>query len=354
MALFLPSALPLPGPFSADGPAAASELPLCWPEDRLRGTSQEHHIRKDIAAAFRAPPTGRARRPAATGRFFGGAIRRVDLPPDVRKVALTFDLCEQPHEISGFQGDIVDYLRDNRIPATFFAGGKWFLTHPQRAEQILADPLFEVANHAWEHRNFRLLDTTRANVEIGAAQRAYEIIRAGLEARGCRAPWSRQPAHRAAPQSMHLFRFPFGACKPDSLKAVNDAGLMAIQWDVSSGDPWRGMTTEDMVRQVVGRTRPGSIIIFHANGRGWKTGAALPQIIRALRNRGFGFVTVSELLAIPGAKPVVSKTCYDARPGDSDRYDALAVKLEARYRAFYERFAPADRKPAARERAAPH
>jgi hypothetical protein len=63
---------------------------------------------------------------------------------------------------------------------------------------------------------------------------------------------------------------------------------------------------------------------------------------------------VSELLAIPGAKPVVSKTCYDARPGDSDRYDALAVKLEARYRAFYERFAPPDRKPAARERAAPH
>ena len=40
----------------------------------------------------------------------------------------------------------------------------------------------------------------------------------------------------------------------------------------------------------------GSIIIMHANGRGWHTAAALPQVIDLLRQRGFELVTVSKLL----------------------------------------------------------
>src|SRR5262249_9464064 len=80
-------------------------------------------------------------------------IRRVTLTGDKKLVALTFDLCEQPSEISGYQGGIVDFLRANRIKATFFMGGKWMLSHRERTQQLMSDPLFEVANHTWEHRN---------------------------------------------------------------------------------------------------------------------------------------------------------------------------------------------------------
>lgn len=134
---------------------------------------------------------------------------------------------------------------------------------------------------------------------------------------------------------MSLFRFPFGACNAGALKALDDRGLMAIQWDVSSGDPWRALTTERMVKSVLRRARSGSIIIFHANGRGWRTGEALPRIIAGLRRRGFGFATVGEMLSIPGARPVIARTCYNERPGDSDRYDALGRRLEMKYDAFY-------------------
>jgi hypothetical protein len=82
---------------------------------------------------------------------------------------------------------------------------------------------------------------------------------------------------------------------------------------------------------------PGSILIFHANGRDWHTAAALPRITTALAAKGYEFVTVNEFLATPGARPVFTRTCYDNRPGDSDRYDDLATRLDVQYRAFYDR-----------------
>ena len=308
---------------------------LCWQPKQLRAQPGEHAIRKGIRQAYVPAPRGRPHAADAGFRMIPGAIRRVRLPKGQRLVALTFDLCEQPYEITGYQGDIVDYLRANKIPATFFAGGKWMLTHSQRAQQIMADPLFELANHSWEHRNFRLLSGARLEREIDGAQRAYERTRAALAQRRCRMPGVRGFAHEQAPRRMSLFRFPFGACNARALQVVNQRGLLAIQWDVSSADPWKGLTAERMVRHVLDRARSGSIIIFHANGRGWRTGEALPAIISGLRRKGFGFATVSQLLAVPGATPVVSRTCYDVKPGDADRYDELGRRLEARYQQFY-------------------
>jgi hypothetical protein len=51
-----------------------------------------------------------------------------------------------------------------------------------------------------------------------------------------------------------------------------------------------------MIRAVVGHARSGSIIVFHINGRGWKTHEALPAILSGLRERGFRFVPLSELM----------------------------------------------------------
>jgi len=62
-----------------------------------------------------------------------------------------------------------------------------------------------------------------------------------------------------------------------------------------------------MIRNVLDNARPGSIIVFHINGRGWKTGDALPIILQGLRERGLRFVHVSQLMASarPGA-PVIA------------------------------------------------
>ena len=249
-----------------------------------------------------------------------GSIRRVEVPKGQKLIALTFDLCEDRGEVAGYEGRIFDYLRAQNVKATLFAGGKWLRSHLSRTEQLMTDPLFEMANHAEAHRNLRKLDGTALSDEILGPQRAYENIRTHLATTQCAAQAS-DGMQTVAPR-LGLFRFPFGACNPAAMAAVNDAGLLAIQWDLSSGDPDPHMTAGAIAEQILRHVKPGSIIISHANGRGWHTAEALPLVIPKLKALGYEFVTVSELLA--AGRPVIADSCYDSRPGDTDRYDFLA------------------------------
>ena len=254
-----------------------------------------------------------------------GSIRRVDLPPGRKLVALTFDLCETANEIAGYDGRVVDILRRQGVKATFFAGGHWMLTHGSRAAQLVADPRFELGNHSWTHAKLRLLSGKPLAEQILKPQAAYARVRASLAENRCVV--ARSAGLKAVPAQMKLFRFPFGSCSPRALDAVADAGLLSIQWDVATGDPARGQSAKRIVATVLRQVRPGSIVLAHANGRGWHTARALPAIIDKLKARGYEFVTVSELLA--AGTPVIAKTCYDHKPGDTLAYEGSRRKSAA-------------------------
>jgi peptidoglycan-N-acetylglucosamine deacetylase len=322
---------------AAHGDPARSQEAMCWKPAELRGTPNDWKAVRGTPKAFRRPPSRTLAPFAVLDPRLRGVIRSVRLPADEKIVALTFDLCEEPYEVSGYDSRVIDYLRDEGVEATFFAGGKWLLTHDMRAQQLLSDPLFEVGNHTWEHRNLRIVPEPVLKSEIENAQAAYEEVRQNFEGRLCKpaAPAKHdESALSVPPERMSLFRFPFGACDERSLKAVNDAGLLAIQWSVSSADPAPLQTSDKIVNAVLSRVRPGSILIFHANGRGWHTAEALRQIIPRLKEAGYTFRKVSELLKLAPGKIEKVTTCYDRKPGDSDRYDALAAKLESQYDKF--------------------
>jgi peptidoglycan/xylan/chitin deacetylase (PgdA/CDA1 family) len=296
--------------------AAAQAAPACWAPGDLAHRKGDERVQKGVKQARVAPPQRMLAEFSPVAQR--GAVRRVKLPPGKKLVALTFDLCEQPFEVTGYQGGMVDFLRKNQIKATFFMGGKWMLSHRERTHQLMSDPLFEVANHSWEHRNLRVLSGHTLINEIKNAQLAYEQIRDELQAKQCTASGGTRLAHEQAPKRLGLLRFPFGACSPSALTEAASQGLLPIQWDVSSGDPTFGVSAQAIQRQVLGSVQPGSIVLFHANGRGWHTDGALPGIIAALKAQGYEFATVSELLA--AGQPVMAATCYDSRPGDRDRW----------------------------------
>ena len=81
-----------------------------------------------------------------------------------------------------------------------------------------------------------------------------------------------------------------------------------------TGDPDPHITAQDIERAVAQRTRPGSIVIMHMNGRGWHTAEALPTVIKDLRRRGYQFVTVSQALQTGAgltAMPILDVTEFD-------------------------------------------
>ncbi|MGO9544958.1 MAG: polysaccharide deacetylase family protein [Rhodomicrobium sp.] len=290
---------------------------LCWSDAALAGRPGEKTIRRTPydpsieprgdAVTLRAVPGGQR-----------GSIRSVKLARGERLVALTFDLCSNGGEISGYDGEIVDTLRRLGVKATFFPSGKWLLDHKERAEQLLADPLFQVGGHSWTHRNFRLLPPSEARADLALDLSADRSVRRSLQAKACYRPESSKGADL---EHATLFRFPFGTCNADTLNAVNDAGLLAIQWDVVSGDPSKAATAEAIRSGVVSHVKPGSIVVMHANGRGWHTAEALPLVIADLRKRGYEFATVGELLE--KGEPIIADSCYELKPGDNARYDKL-------------------------------
>jgi len=313
---------------AAQPPAAGSQVLLdrLWTPEQLRAAPADA-LMKRLRPADHTPPealpedTGAAAAaPAASPPPAPGSIRQVKPAAGDRPVALTFDLCERADQLSAYDGAVIDALRREKAPATFFAGGKWMRSHPERAMQLIADPLFEVGNHAWTHGNLRVMDAEKVEQQIAWTQREFALLRATLARRGAEAG---VPAEEIArlPQQPTALRFPYGVCSRASLDQAAAQGLAAIQWDLISGDASRGATAAQLVRTVLGEARPGSIIVFHANGNGHGTAQALPEIIAGLRQKEFRLVTISELLR--SGEPYATDDCYELRPGDNTRYDRL-------------------------------
>lgn len=287
----------------------------CWTPAALSGSVDEKKSTRGIYTYDQPPPAMTLAPYAPVPKEWRGAIRRVKLPPGKKLVALTFDMCELQGQVTGYDAALVNYLRANGIRATFFSGGKWMRSHSERTRQLMADPLFEIGNHAEAHRNLRLLTGNALVEEIEGPQGAYELQRAAFARAQC---VRGDDGVESIPPRIGLFRFPFGACNQASLDAVNDAGLLVIQWNLSTGDPVPAQSAQAIADAML-RAKPGAIIIAHGNGRGFHTAEALAIAIPQLKAQGYEFVTVSELLA--QGTPEISATCYDSRPGDTDRYD---------------------------------
>ena len=197
-------------------------------------------------------------------------------------VALTFDLCQNPELPASFDQGIYDVLTRYGVPATFFMGGDWMRTHPEETKLLASNPQFEMGNHSWSHPDLPGLSEETITSEIVKTQdMLYKLT--GRQAR--------------------LFRLPAGRYDDLSLSVIAWNGLYTIQWDVETGDPDPNIDAARLnwgVRELV---ENGSIIIMHANGRGWHTGEALPEMIEYLQGQGYTLVTVSQLLgleSVPG------------------------------------------------------
>jgi peptidoglycan/xylan/chitin deacetylase (PgdA/CDA1 family) len=194
------------------------------------------------------------------------------------KVALTFDLCQRNDELTEYDTEIIRILNEAQAPATFFAGGLWMRDHEAQTRELAGNPLFELGNHSWSHQDFSAISSEEMLEEIVRTQQYMQGL-LGYQTK--------------------LFRLPFGTYTDDALRVIGETGLYTIQWDAVSGDPDPDIDAQEMTGWVLQQVQPGSIIIMHANGRGWHTAEALPAIIQSLREQGYSLVTVSDLLKLP-------------------------------------------------------
>ena len=203
-------------------------------------------------------------------------------PPTCPGVALTFDLCPV-RKGSGYDQPLMDYLIKHRIPATFFMSGKWMAKHETEVDHLLGMGFFEVGTHGEVHAHLPMHDTDEQRTEIlGPVTLLQEHY-----------------AHEAT-----LFRPPYGEYNDVTVAVVNMLGLRFIQWDIESGDPDPTLSAEQILARVAKRAKPGSIIVFHANGKGKQTRHVIEQLTtEILPQKKLRPMTVSELLNCKSATP---------------------------------------------------
>ncbi len=104
-----------------------------------------------------------------------------------------------------------------------------------------------------------------------------------------------------------FFRPPRGLYDDNLLKLLEERRYLMVLYSLSSRD-WIELPVSDIVNNAVRRARPGEVLLLHdsgdlvrnVGGSRLNTVRALPRIIDGLRDRGFTFVSLRELLMLEG------------------------------------------------------
>lgn len=184
-----------------------------------------------------------------------------------KKIAITFD-ASWPKDNTD---EIIEILDKYNVKATFFLVGTWVDHNPEKLK-ILHEKGHEIGNHTNTHPDMNSISRSELLKEIEALDSKIKKITG---------------------QGTTLFRCPSGVYNDLIIETVESTNRYCIQWDVDSID-WKAQGEEIEFNRVVKKTKPGSIILFHNDGR--YTTKTLPRIIEYFKKEGYSMVTVSELI----------------------------------------------------------
>ncbi|QGV82506.1 polysaccharide deacetylase [Streptomyces ficellus] len=214
-----------------------------------------------------------------------------------KTVALTFDADmtadQGPRAARGERFDnpaLIDTLRRLKVDATVFMTGRWAEEYPDQARAIGNDPRFEIANHSYSHHAFKApcygLPTLARPDMAADVRRAFDAFRTA-----------------GARNVVPYFRFPGGCHDDEALRALATTRVTAVQWDVVGGDAF-ATDADAVAEQVLAGVTPGSLVVLHCTRSAAPvTERAIRRIVPELRERGYRFVKVSELMATTGRDP---------------------------------------------------
>lgn len=194
-------------------------------------------------------------------------------------IVLTFNISWGEEKVY----DILKQLKSNKVQATFFVSGEWAERHPDILKKI------KEGNHELGMLGYRYKSYLDQEIEKVKKDMLYakEIFR------------------KLGYEKITLMRAPNGQINKEIIKLAESLGLKVIHWRVDADD-WENPGTNEIVDTVMKETSNGDIILLHASDSVKQTAKALEEILPGLKNKGFHFVTVSELYnqAHPKAKLV--------------------------------------------------
>lgn len=229
-----------------------------------------------------------------------------------RVVCLTVDAePDCPPYLRGWRGMeegaplLLDLLREEGVPATFFTTGDAAARHPGIVRRLVAEG-HELGSHGMTHRPFPGLSRTEAEAEIRGAS---AILRTFAPVVSFRAPNLRMPARHLPLLEADGYRVDasVGRYKPDGWRASPPTRLARMSASVTSSwlrlPPWlRDPVLARLASPVVLFVHPWEMVDLRDTGIRWDcragTGAhaldSLRQVIGLLRGQGAAFLRITD------------------------------------------------------------
>lgn len=170
-----------------------------------------------------------------------------------------------------YTDDILNALKVSGVRATWFMVEFWAEKYPEFVKKIDAAG-HEIGTHSSTHSYMSKQNSEEIKLELASSSEAIENITG---------------------KKVELFRPPYGDYDDELIKTASELGYYSIQWDVDSLD-WKDLSATDIAMRVISNVRNGSIILMHNNGL--HTAEAVPIILETLKNKGYSFVPIGELI----------------------------------------------------------
>jgi peptidoglycan-N-acetylglucosamine deacetylase len=203
---------------------------------------------------------------------FGELIPRVEITAPV--IALTFDDGPAP----GVADTLIGYLDAAGVRATFFVTGQELAANLDLGQRLV-EAGHELGNHTYAHARMVLRSQKFIRSQI---ERTDDLIRDAGQG---------NPIFFRPPYGYKLVGLPYYLAR---------TGRTTILWDIEPDSyPEVAATSEGIVRHVLDRVRPGSIILLHPWYSSRRTSLqAVPALVDSLQGRGYTITTVGELMRI--------------------------------------------------------
>lgn len=188
-----------------------------------------------------------------------------------KKVALTFDISWGDEKAI----PILDLLKAQGIKnATFFLSASWAERHPDIVKRIIEDG-HEIGSMGYLYKNYVGLEEAKIKKDILQAQEIFKSL--GVK-------------------ELSLLRPPTGNFNKNVIKVADSLGYSVVHWSIDSKD-WTNPGVDQIIKNVTSDFDGGDIILLHASDTVKQTEKALPAIIKAIKQKGYTNLTVSELIA---------------------------------------------------------
>lgn len=167
--------------------------------------------------------------------------------------------------------EILNALKVSEVRATWFMVEFWAEKYPEYVKKI-DKAGHEIGTHSSTHSYMSKQNAEEIKLELTESSKAIEDITG---------------------KTVELFRPPYGDYDDELLKTASELGYYTVQWDTDSLD-WKDLSATDIAMRVINGVKNGSIILMHNNGL--HTGEAVPIILETLKNKGYSFVPIGELI----------------------------------------------------------